>query len=361
MPDKEALYETAVAESNGAGGQDTPPLIGVSIYQEEEYRIGIDWLEPTIKLADVPAYGSAEAVMDALGSAAAEAMGTDDGDWSKPPKGRSLIGPGGSMLWSAGEGEDAYAHLVLKGKGCALAGQERLTWFLGWLKRNNASVSRMDVFIDDYTRRVSVLDFLVAVQSDLLVSRVKGCELRTAMDVRAGAVLAADEDGVRVVSDLVGTATVYLGKRASGQMIRFYDKLVESDGEIPANRCELETKNECADMLLEQMQAANGDWGPVIKGRIENYVDFRDEVDPQTNRRPQCEWWGRFLEGAERARARPPAVPPTFEKLYAWGMNHLAPTMATYRKRLGADGLAFLADHGEPKMKPHHHRMARES
>ena len=57
-------------------------------------------------------------------------------------------------------------------------------------------------------------------------------------------------------------------------MLRVYDKDIESNGQIPAYRMELQERKKFADRAA--IDLAYGEWPKVIPSRLVGFIDFRD-------------------------------------------------------------------------------------
>jgi hypothetical protein len=132
--------------------------------------------------------------------------------------------------------------------------------------------------------------------------------------------------------------TFYMGSRASGRMVRVYDRR----GPV---RVEMEWKGDRAALLWGRLLACAEDgWSLEAMTELRAFLDFRDRssgVRPDFC--PLLDWWQVLTDGAGRSCVSIPREASTLEDRRAWLRRQVAPVLA-----MVADGVpdwtAELAD-----------------
>ena len=273
------------------------------------------------------------------------------GDWYPLGHGQnkyrqSLVGPGGSQLQFDARG-GLYFTLVLPGKACQLAGPNFLKGFFVYALSTGAKFPRIDTAIDDWHKRIDPDRFLAECKGPDKVTHVKEARRMSKESLRGH----PDDAG----------KTVYLGSAKSDRMLRVYDKDIESNGQIPAYRMELQERKKFADRAA--MDLAYGEWPKVIPSRLVGFIDFKDhESAAHVDDRTRCQWFEELMDGARKGAAYDP-VPPKDrqETVDYWERQHKR-TLALWFHHYGGDlgKLAELAKEGREDWKPRHHSLANE-
>lgn len=336
--------------------------------------VGVDWLDFTFHpsrlideagpgdrtqaerrasdMDDVPPPASRE-FMDRVILATSLAIGCDPGDWIELEYGMwgyslALLGPAGAkVLYAPFKTEENHFHVLLPGQACAMISQAAMISYLNFCDAHEAVCTRVDVKMDDYARVIGVPGIRLATQGGDIVTHAQ----------RGEAV-----NRWRIGKPETTGDTVYVGAKGSRQLLRAYDKGLESGGEIDAIRWELETRKEPAVTLVARLRSEP--WGEVIASRILSFVDFRDATSSsKIEKRTQLEWYARLIGSAKKASAYLPKLPKTIGDLTAWIRQSIGPSLATlFRAWTGDIGplTEILAD-GERRLRPKHLAMLARS
>jgi hypothetical protein len=192
---------------------------------------------------------------------------------------------GAVIAWSEGRAEFLVSF---NGDSCEFFDLERLREFLRWLYDDcGGKLSRLDLAFDDYTRELLKLENVHAA-ADL----GNFCGFR---------VHKSDREMTRR-GELLSDAHTFgrKGKMGSGRQVIFYDKALESDGEINAIRMESRFSKETAEVLgmclaskrtVESFEAQ-------IRSAIGGSIDFRDRQQKHRHisRMERLGWWSQVLD-----------------------------------------------------------------
>lgn len=124
--------------------------------------------------------------------------------------------------------------------------------------------------------------------------------------------------------------TFYIGSRASGRMVRVYDRRGPT-------RFEMEWKGQRALLLWRRLLAcAEESWSSEAMSELRAFLDFRDR---SSGVRPDCcpllDWWDALTDGASRFCVTVPRAPRTLEDKRAWLRHQVSPVLA-----MVADGVS---------------------
>jgi hypothetical protein len=173
-------------------------------------------------------------------------------------------------------------RLSISGEDCGRLGNSRVIGFMRWCRKNllNLRCSRIDLFVDDYSKKLKFDNLSEAIKNKNRSGFKKG----------------------RCIRDYGGKHegwTAYLGRRESERMIRVYDKFAESSGMIDAIRWEAEIKGKMANSLFPIILEFPENPEELQQGII-NYaigkVSFINPIDKNVSRCPLLEWWKEWLE-----------------------------------------------------------------
>jgi len=221
--------------------------------------------------------------------------------------------------------------------------EESMRRFLRFCNRFG-KVSRVDIYIDDYDKGISV-----ETVRDWLAGREAVTHARTSKTVNETVIGTGERSG----------DTVYIGSRSGRQMIRVYDKDRESSGAVPAIRWELESKKECAQTLAVRL--AEEDWGTVIASRVLSFVDFRsaDSADSNVTRRERLPLFERLVQGARKASAYLAAPLKTAAEHMQYVSKYLGPSWAVAMDLVKGDlgWLSGILADGRSRYKPRHRAL----
>jgi DNA relaxase NicK len=149
--------------------------------------------------------------------------------------------------------------------------------------------------------------------------------------------------------------TFYLGSRASGQMLRAYDRR-------GFTRTELEMRRGHAQALLARLFEHGVDAFPrLVLGAIRAFVEFVDtRADTNISRCPPLPWWRDFVGVFERVRIAPRRVQPTVGRYLAHARRyaalfHVYVALVTRQSgRAYLDVVNELFTHGSMRLRVHH-------
>ena len=131
------------------------------------------------------------------------------------------------------------------------------------------------------------------------------------------------------------------GKAGSGKYLRIYDKLLESDGDNPCVRYEVEfAKRRARAVIFELSQAETFDkFVALMAGLVGGAIDFieRDNRAGGRNidRASRLDWWSRIVERLGRVRVAAERPSMKIETSKEWVETSVATTLATLRKAIG--------------------------
>lgn len=197
------------------------------------------------------------------------------------------------VYWdAAGGGKPGQLLLVVPAKPIRSQTQkDNAVFLLGLIEDYQGEFTRFDIALDDFGKRLDFDAVKDALHNDnyFYVSKFR-----------------IDESGKRGSSE-VGK-TIYMGSRQSSKMLRFYDKSVESGGEIDSYRLEIELKGEHAkligsawcEMVLEPEDVVSSWLSSIILGAI----DFRQRINKNRERCPVLDWWGNFCDAVNASGIR---------------------------------------------------------
>jgi hypothetical protein len=195
--------------------------------------------------------------------------------------------------------------------GCATTFQLRK--FILMLADLRFKPTRIDLALDDFTKSLSWSNFDDARKAGQARGFIKG-RLTSSFGDKLG-------DGF----------TYYMGSTGSDKMYRFYDKNVESVGEIDAYRLEGQYKDDwCKSIWALLLQSDSDlDFHRTIVNCVCSPIDFYD-VDSDTLEKTPLQWWSDFkhsvkFEGVNLTCGR---VKTTVEKSMEWVEKSVETTFA---------------------------------
>jgi DNA relaxase NicK len=228
-------------------------------------------------------------------------------------------------FWNPPEGKN-LGHALISLPGGALANIScRDQWRLcsGLLNKHHLKITRTDIAMDDFKKRVSFED----VQTALANKNYARFKVATATKNYGG-----EYQGF----------TCKFGSRAGDRMMRFYDKHAESKGEIDSYRWELELKDELAhkailDWMKVDMESFEDISPKYLAGLVVGSYDFVERgKEKNISRMPRLEWWEKLCDAvAVEIRHSIARVKTTLELAKKWIGDQVAPTIAIIRKVLG--------------------------
>lgn len=291
----------------------------------------------------------------------AERLGPEG--WSVMPRGwlgyrQGLVRGNCRILFDGAEGMGV--HVEVSGQGCReLEGggivQDWQT-FLGGLLEAGASVSRLDVAVDDFAGHVRLDRVVEGIESGTVVSRYRTWKLET-----SGSLGDSGSQG----------RTVYFGSAQSDTRVRIYDKLREQIGRgVPAEslpeswvRVELQARDAKAESMARLLvERGVSVIGPVLRALL----DFKEAgTCAQRERWASTAWWSAFLGSLEKVRLTVAGVVRTAAHVYGWLRKQIAPALAVVWALSGGETavLSELVEHGRERWRrgSWHLQVLRES
>ena len=212
------------------------------------------------------------------------------------------------------------AYLELKGKHLASASMSRVRKLLRvLLGKADANISRIDLTIDDYKKRIDIPEVRTAVRAD----NFTGFRRKT-FDYRE---IGGDPDCTGYRASLGRR-----GKSGSGKHWEIYDKDIESGGKIKSIRQELSLYGYRAQQAAHHLAYSPlVSWGEIMRSWICSSVDFieRPEIDNHKalSNCPRLPWWEWFAEGTFKIEPDVPYKISTIESKIKF-LKRIAPTIA---------------------------------
>jgi hypothetical protein len=165
----------------------------------------------------------------------------------------------------------------------------------------------------------------------------------------------------RKVSDSDGGVCYYMGSRESDKMLRFYDKGIESKGEIDAYRWELELKDfKAKQFWLKYIYHDEETLPEFLMECVIGAVEFIDRREKNVTRCKPLEWWAEFLkalgsDGGIKFKAKRLFTP--LENNLRWLERSVAPSLAVLAEIYGDSVvkvfIARLIKLGKKRLTPH--------
>jgi hypothetical protein len=279
----------------------------------------VDWLSFTLPCGGADSPNNQTAVLDLV---------TDDfGPITELDRGWLGYGSSGTCLgglvrvgWDS-QRLDMGVHVSMGAKGLAVAGELNrallgdVRGFARYVYDLGGHFTRLDFAIDD-RGGAGVLDL-----DEVYAASVRGGGLVTRF--RAVSEVRSLRDSGR---------TFYYGSRASGSMVRIYDKAAEQGAGGHWVRVELEVKGEKAKAMGREWAYMATDQGAVIYvlGILGGLLDFRvPNADDSTQTRwPRRGWWAMLLQGAARRSLSLARALPSVDRAAAWLDRQVAVSLA---------------------------------
>ncbi|NMF57886.1 replication initiation factor domain-containing protein [Pseudanabaena yagii] len=293
------IYETPLGNT-GSVLSEAPAM-------ENQFTAVLDWLQGCFKLSD---YGEFEYFLSLVTDICSDEWIRDD---DRPLyKGRhfthSIRTIRGSILgWNIDDDNKLDCWLSLTGKTLIGANFDNLRQFLLFLITLETRFTRIDLAIDDYSKSLKPQYFKTAYQRGhhhgfRKMSFIENFESSDS----------EEEQGF----------TVYMGRRNGNKLTRFYNKSVESKGEIDAYRLEVEYKDDYTKNVLDYLLSAES-FAKAIANLVVSAIDFRDNDI-------QLLWWNAFIT---RLEAHPVHLlcrraKPTIEASMNWIEHQVETTLA---------------------------------
>lgn len=185
--------------------------------------------------------------------------------------------------------------------------------------------TRIDFAVDDHTKSLFNFQTLVTAIADRNYGRFEYVDIHSPSYRRA--------------KELALGWSIYCGSPQSDKRVVFYDKSVESSGQIDAYRIELRLKDKKADLAFNHFtDLDSGNFEtlapPFIGALVAGAVTFCDRT--ASNKLSECPilpWWQTIIDvfGGE-LRLSLPKPRPTLETKTRWILNQVAPTLAVLKE-----------------------------
>jgi len=319
---------------NGALGKTAPNSHNTAETYKVSYAIKCDWI--TLRLL-CPEPGQAQDVIKLIEQTLRDSFTVESGpikqhhqtwDWQ-------AVSVKGIRAWwhNPGNGPKsmgrvAVMRLEFSGKVLGSINSVDLRDLCSLLLGDAQAVcTRFDIALDDYTKSLWTWDELTAAARDGNYAGPKQHSIIQAGD-------RGKDMGI----------TVYFGNRRSEAFYRFYDKDIESGGEIKANRMELELKRTKAHQAFLAWLAPDiGDEAAtidVLRGFLTGNIRFldRSKDDPNLDRLEVLPFWASMIELlGEGVKLSPIRAIATIERSLDWLQHRVFPTIAACRRALGQE------------------------
>ncbi len=251
--------------------------------------------------------------------------------WGQTYLGSSSDSLRGTMLFSnpPANGELGELRIYLPGKALAAATMNEIRDFCQIIREMySGTCARFDVAIDDYSKVLN-LDEVKSAQDEGNFAYVE--------------TIGYHESGERGGKDKGKTIT--FGSRHSEAYVRFYDKNVESKGEIDAIRLESEFKDSKAQQLFEQwtsfdFQEDEQLCAKLLAGAALGTVRFcdRSSGDKNLDRCDDLPWYEKLCDSVVSGfRLRVRKKERFLDDAIRWVQKAVVPTLAMIRKYMGDD------------------------
>lgn len=265
---------------------------------------------------------------------------------------------GASLKWNLPhESKDGKGRLLIQINGASLRPLnflERIDIVMVLLSEPNSRLTRIDLALDDYTRKIT-FEQLYEVQekdnySGFNISGISSSKTR-------------------------GKArgnTYYFGSRNSGYFLRIYDKAVETDGEINAIRFELEAKQGRSEQIGALIYGSVGYSEQQLKklfvDLITGSIDFIERRHDTTNldRMKRLQWWQEFLDfvASVPLKFQLPKPERTLEKSRNWLNRQVCSTLAMLHEVYGENQylqiMRKLLQDGRSRFTSHHKAIIKQ-
>lgn len=232
------------------------------------------------------------------------------------------------ILESSGENTKNGLQLLLSGKGCRnyemfLEANEE-TWFdfFERILQYGCNVPRLDIAIDDFKTYFKISKLVKLAKKQQLVTKLR----------KGGQIGSFSLQNGMSMGD-----SLYLGRRSSGLMIRFYEKnweqaerlgLSEKESLPKWNRYELELKQGKAVLTMKKL-VEDKDIAKVALGILKSSVRIVRPFGKDKDRRrwPLWEPWEWFLQDVEELKLEINPIEKDFLDFYGWLLNSVAPSL----------------------------------
>lgn len=235
--------------------------------------------------------------------------------------------------------------LTLSGQALSRVDLPSLHRFCQTMISMGAHCSRIDIACDDYSKKIFTLKRL---QKASQRGDFSGCHI--------------ENTTVKVQGD--GGWLVTFGKRSASRYCRFYNKSIESKGEIDSHRFEVEFKNSHAASIFSSFCSLEIDsLVPFALGVLGGSIDFISRSsDVRASRCTILRWWAAFLKITGGAiHWSVPRIERTIAKTVKWIEAKVIKSLLLIKECYGVAGYNrwFSTKMTDTKLdRSHHNRIA---
>jgi len=250
--------------------------------------------------------------------------------------------------------------LDIPGSACDELTAPDLLLLMQWIRELGGKCTRIDVFYDDYDRRVSLEELRTAIdEHDFTYFRIAGKNQTLDRTKKENGGLTYD--------------AVTFGRRGSagsGKYLRVYDKNLESDGEENCIRWEVEFTERYAEKVFNILSGADGylevfavACGALVGGCIK-FVHRNG--DKNIDRLELYDWWKEITEDLGVLRVRIGKKKNTLIGMMEWTERQFAPTLSVIGESFKTerdlyDWLQELRSVGDSKQNAHQRQVAEQN
>lgn len=265
---------------------------------------------------------------------------------------------GATLAWTPGRTDFC---LTLPQTLCDQVTTEYLLWLIAEMLSAGCRVTRLDLTIDDYLRRLNIDDVYQACVDGHLVARTAEVDPSKPINVKTGE---------------VREHKLTIGRRVSEFFLRIYDKAIESKGKINSIRVEQELKGSLAQRVAKLLidSAFSGGNGQIslsnfsftrfcdtVISVLVTKVDFRDKASNNNiTRRKRLEFWDSFVLGVSKTKIEVIRKVNKIERVIDWVADSVSASLATLQAYFGSGFRAYLKgvlDIGQAKMRNRHYKL----
>lgn len=212
-----------------------------------------------------------------------------------------------------------------------------------------ANATRVDLAADDHSGLLNM---------DTIVNYARGLQINSRMTK------------TRIVIDADGKIdrgqTLYIGAPSSALRVRIYDKAKEQytpeqpEYLEPWVRVEFVMRGKHANGFINAF--CNSDnLGDLAAGVLNNHLRFIERDDSNITRCSTAQWWADFVESVEEVKLFvPEPIQHTIDRMAEWLTYQIAPSLATFYKAYGWEGLKRMLETGRGNMSAKHNAVLKD-
>ncbi len=225
---------------------------------------------------------------------------------------RSVLGIRGGYSLS---GNKIRAIIVLSGEYVRLIPHQ-----IEWVKSIQENypelkITRIDIALDDYERRVKLSQIKVAVSQGnySLLEKAKGINSKISFSSKY-------ED------------TIYFGSPNSNKLIRFYN--AETVHDIPADRWEAQFRRQRAELVWQEISKINhsNELAKLVTGTID-FINRNHSVNMRQC--PRLHWWQSLLDETDVQYIKVGSQEKSIDRAFEWIDRQVGPTLAMIYEAYG--------------------------